>query len=1214
MILFKRSVVVACMVLFAAGLTACGEDDTGQRDISSDASCDDGEQSGDQTDVDCGGSECEPCQEGMACEVAADCASNVCSDGVCAPATCDDGEQSGDQTDIDCGGEECPACPTGSDCEADGDCQSGQCEDGTCTISECADVDCDDGTTCYRGECHPECETSAQCDDDSRCFEGRCASYDCSDVVCDAGEQCHDGICYGACEDSEDCESDFASCEAGACVVPNCYDGDTTEDGQECPILDVETLDAEDIGADEATWVAEIHELPVDPPAEHGFCWSSETSEPEPGDDDSDCASLGTAVDTGMVTHDVDGLDAGTQYHVRAVFADDFDAGDDDELFLANTVDLITDAPSVEGVSATEGTSVDYVEITWEAVDASSVTGYRIERDGTPVNTVDSDATEFQDDNAEPFAGPTIPTDVTATQGELADSVLVEWQASTTDDAEVHDYTVVAVYPDTASAPSESDSGYRATEDVSTYEIEVDGQWIDVGLDTSYDDTSAPEPTIDVGTVSASDGSHTDYVEIDIENTVVEDGDSAEYRVRALTDSVTGDATDPVSGYRALDDPEFEIFRDGNSIATVDVPTYQDDDADEGQTPDAPSITATDGDHYEQVTVDWNEPDVSDGTAHQYTAVASANGISSDESAPATGARAGYPVSGYELAIDGNWLDVGSDTSYDHLDAPMPQIDAGDVTASEGTHSDYVEIQVDDAFVEDGDSVSYQVRAINDSGTGEDSGETSGYRGIGDYELDLYRDGDYIATIDGDSYQDTEAAEGSVPDAPQASATDGDHSDRVEITWTEPSVSSGSSHEYSAIAVTANASSGESSPDTGYRAGYPVSGYEVNIDGTWMDVGMATAHDDFDAPAPTVEPGSVTATDGWFGDRVELEHSGADTADGDERNYEVRALNATGTGAHSDEATGFRSPGDLELQWQRSDGDSDADYSDIAGGNSSPYDDDGAPADGSIRYYRASVSADGADVEYSDSDSGFRATQAVVDTLNPDDIRYNAATLNADLVDPGLPETTAYGVCIASTPDPEPSTADCNDLGTTTSSQQFEYDVDGLDLDTTYHARAYATTNAGTSFGDNVEFTTSDELRFLTESDWELGSPTPYELWSGLLEMEWSTDTPSNTTGLRFNGVDGNSGGTPYYYEVDVDLSQFNEMSVYTRKDNHNARNLQIDIGSDNVYDDGSVHGWTQRTYDVSNRDDVTTIRLGVESSSGDGNWTAGFAELEFTP
>lgn len=49
------------------------------------ATCTDGVQNGDETDVDCGGLVCPGCADGERCAISRDCASSVCSDAACAP-------------------------------------------------------------------------------------------------------------------------------------------------------------------------------------------------------------------------------------------------------------------------------------------------------------------------------------------------------------------------------------------------------------------------------------------------------------------------------------------------------------------------------------------------------------------------------------------------------------------------------------------------------------------------------------------------------------------------------------------------------------------------------------------------------------------------------------------------------------------------------------------------------------------------------------------------------------------------------------------------------------------------------------------------------------------------------------------------------------------------------------------------------------------------
>ncbi len=91
--------------------------------------CDDGQQNGDETGIDCGGSSCPACP------------------------TCDDGVQNGSETDVDCGGPDCDACPT--------------CDDGIQNGSET-------GVDCGGPDCAP-CDTGGGCTNvqiDFEDFEG----------------------------------------------------------------------------------------------------------------------------------------------------------------------------------------------------------------------------------------------------------------------------------------------------------------------------------------------------------------------------------------------------------------------------------------------------------------------------------------------------------------------------------------------------------------------------------------------------------------------------------------------------------------------------------------------------------------------------------------------------------------------------------------------------------------------------------------------------------------------------------------------------------------------------------------------------------------------------------------------------------------------------------------------------------------------------------
>jgi hypothetical protein len=89
--------------------------------------CQDHHQDGLETDADCGGGFCPPCVLGKNCVLSEDCASQACDAFklVCISNQCSDHRVDGSETDIDCGGINCNSCPVGFKCKSNLDCQSG---------------------------------------------------------------------------------------------------------------------------------------------------------------------------------------------------------------------------------------------------------------------------------------------------------------------------------------------------------------------------------------------------------------------------------------------------------------------------------------------------------------------------------------------------------------------------------------------------------------------------------------------------------------------------------------------------------------------------------------------------------------------------------------------------------------------------------------------------------------------------------------------------------------------------------------------------------------------------------------------------------------------------------------------------------------------------------------------------------------------------------
>ena len=102
--------------------------------------CGDNLVNGQETDVDCGGELCTPCNTGKRCAVDKDCRSKLCnSDLFCAAPSCSDGVLNGSESDLDCGGPDCAPCGDGRVCAGDNDCRSRVCTGATCQAASCSD-------------------------------------------------------------------------------------------------------------------------------------------------------------------------------------------------------------------------------------------------------------------------------------------------------------------------------------------------------------------------------------------------------------------------------------------------------------------------------------------------------------------------------------------------------------------------------------------------------------------------------------------------------------------------------------------------------------------------------------------------------------------------------------------------------------------------------------------------------------------------------------------------------------------------------------------------------------------------------------------------------------------------------------------------------------------------------------------------------------------
>jgi uncharacterized protein (TIGR02145 family) len=124
-----------------------------------------------------------------------------------------------------------------------------------------------------------------------------------------------------------------------------------------------------------------------------------------------------------------------------------------------------------------------------------------------------------------------------------------------------------------------------------------------------------------------------------------------------------------------------------------------------------------------------------------------------------------------------------------------------------------------------------------------------------------------------------------------------------------------------------------------------------------------------------------------------------------------------------------------------------------------------------VRAYATNAGGTSYGNEVSFTSSAPPAERPQVTTANVTAITYNTSSSGGNVISDGGATVTARGVCwsTAEYPDTDdPKTVNGSGTGAYTSS------VTGLSASTIYYIRAYATNSAGTSYGDQISFTTSD--------------------------------------------------------------------------------------------------------------------------------------------
>lgn len=248
------------------------------------------------------------------------------------------------------------------------------------------------------------------------------------------------------------------------------------------------------------------------------------------------------------------------------------------------------------------------------------------------------------------------------------------------------------------------------------------------------------------------------------------------------------------------------------------------------------------------------------------------------------------------------------------------------------------------------------------------SGTVTGYK--------IYRDGGLIDSVgDVATYDDTGADAGTVTPG-TAAATDGTYPDKVTVSVSGDSANVGTTHTYKVRAYNAAGDSDDSGTDTGYRGVGSLTYQWYRSFGcaatNYSALGGATTdpYDDMTAPAPTINSNSATACDGCSSAFVTLACN--ESASNGVCRYYLAQLGATGAVSQNCTSdSGYRGTTSFTYQWWRSWADSAANYTQIAGATTDPYNDSGGATAPDARYYLVTVAMTGATSVNSSADRGY---------------------------------------------------------------------------------------------------------------------------------------------------------------------------------------------------------------------------------------------------
>ena len=646
-------------------------------------------------------------------------------------------------------------------------------------------------------------------------------------------------------------------------------------------------------------------------------------------------------------------------------------------------------------VSATAGTHNDKVVITWSK--SPGATGYQVYRDGIGLGWLDDVAT-FSDFDA---GAPTItPGTASASKGTSPAHVALTLSGAAANPGSTHSYTVIARNDFGESAFSSADPGYRGTASLnyqwqrSAANMNSDYSNIKGATTVSYNDSGAPAPTVTAGTASASKGTSPDHVTLTVTGSSASDGAGRYYRCVVSMSGAATQNSSAAQGHRGVGPLTYQWYRSSSddinssysSIKGATTNPYNDTGAPaDGSGRYYACLVSAAGAESRPTNSDRGFRDATVGVS---VATDAATGIIENAAKlnmnftlggySSVDVRFAYKKPGDDKWVNTAWTRQTRDGTYS---VTLTGLDSG---------TDYefkAQLQYGSYEIE-GDILGFSTPGVPPAaptavsataGNHTDKVVITWSKSPGATGYQVYRDGIALGWLDDvAAFSDLEA------DAPTitpgtASASKGTSPAYIALTLSGAAANPGSTHIYTIKARNDFGESTFSSADPGYRGTsrlyYQWQRSSGDSDSGYSDIKVATdpTFNDTAAPAPTVTAGTASASKGTSPDHVTLTVTGYSASDGAGRYYRCVVSMSGAADQNSSAAQGHRGAGPLTYQWYRSSrDDSNSTYSSIRDATTNPYNDTVAPTDGSGRYYACLVSAAGAESRPTNSDRGFR--------------------------------------------------------------------------------------------------------------------------------------------------------------------------------------------------------------------------------------------------